>query len=151
MYNLNEYSKNYRKTTGNLWSYYRDEPNNPPSYNAVTITNTASFQYRNNIIGKTPNNDNDDNNTKNVEIGVPLKYLSNFWRTINIPLVNSEINLILTWSEYCILTDITTQVGVPAQEDNTARSAINASTNVTFKITDTKLYLVSGCYFINSK
>ena len=151
MYNLNEYSKNYRKTTGNLWSYYRDEPNNPPSYNAVTITNTALFQYRNNIIGKTPNNDNDDNNTKNVEIGVPLKYLINFWRTINIPLVNSEINLILTWSEYCILTDITTQVGVPAQEDNTARSGINASTNVTFKITETKLYLVSGCYFINSK
>ena len=61
MYNLIEYSKNYRKTTGSLWNYYRDESTN---YNADPTTNSASFKYRSSIIEKTPNNDNDDNNTK---------------------------------------------------------------------------------------
>ena len=54
MYNLLEYSKNYRKTTGSLWNYYRDEPNNPlaTNYNADPITNTASFKYKTSITGK---------------------------------------------------------------------------------------------------
>ena len=81
MYNLIEYCKNYRKTTGSLWNYYRDEPNNPPNdnYNADPITNSASFKYKSSLIRKTPNNDNNDNNkVKDVQIFVPLKYLSNF-------------------------------------------------------------------------
>ena len=55
MYNLLECSKNYRKTTGSLWNYYRDEPNNPPAanYNADSITNSASFKYKSSITGKT--------------------------------------------------------------------------------------------------
>ena len=76
MYNLRiEYSKNYSKKTGPLWNYYRDELNNPSAdnYNADPITNSASFKYKNSNIGKTPNNDNDDNKTKDVEIVVPLK------------------------------------------------------------------------------
>ena len=54
MYNLLEYLKNYRKTTGSLWNYYRDEPNNPlaTNYNADPITNTASFKYKTSITGK---------------------------------------------------------------------------------------------------
>ena len=48
MYNLFEYSKNYRKTTGSLWNYYRDEPSNPLS------TNSESFKYKTNVVGKTP-------------------------------------------------------------------------------------------------
>ena len=54
MYNLLEYSKNYRKTTGSLWNYYRDEPNNPPddNYNADPITNSESFKYKSSITGK---------------------------------------------------------------------------------------------------
>ena len=73
MYNLIEYSKNYRKTTGILWNYYRYEDNNSPAdnYNADPITNSALFKYKSNITGKTPNNDND-------VIIVPLKYLGNF-------------------------------------------------------------------------
>ena len=64
MYNLLEYSKNYRKTTGSLWNYYRDEPNNPPfndddpptvNYNADPITNSESFKYKSSIKGKTSN------------------------------------------------------------------------------------------------
>ena len=123
MYNLLEYSKNYRKTTGILWNYYRDKPNNPPlndddpptiNYNADPITNSESFKYKNSITGKTSNTNNgtEQGNTKskkNIEIVVPLKYLSNFWRTLNMPLINCEVSFTLTWSGNCVLTDITTQ------------------------------------------
>ena len=75
MYNLLEYSKNYRKTTGILWNYYRDKPNNPPlndddpptiNYNADPITNSESFKYKSSITGKTSNanNDTEQGNTK---------------------------------------------------------------------------------------
>ena len=64
MYNLLEYSKNYRKTTGSLWNYYRDEPSNPRS------SNSESFKYKTNIVGKTPQNNDSLTNTKAV---IPLK------------------------------------------------------------------------------
>ena len=64
-----------------------------------------------------------------------LKHLSNFWRTLDMPLINCEINLILTWSENCVLTDLITR---NAEGDN---PAINVPTNATFKIKDTKLYV----------
>ena len=57
MYNLFEYSKNYRKTTESFWSYYRDEPNDFPvnNYNANLTTNSESFKYKTSIAGKTSN------------------------------------------------------------------------------------------------
>ena len=76
---------------------------------------------------------------KNLEIVVPLKHLSNFWRTLDMPLINCEVSLTLTWSKNCVLTDITTQTARAAQGDNPARERIDAPTNATFKITDTKL------------
>ena len=79
MYNLIEYSDNYSKTSGSLWQYYKDDPNN-------NITDSESFKFKVKITGKTPN----DGNTKDVEIIVPLKYLSNFWRTLEMPLINCE-------------------------------------------------------------
>ena len=87
MYNLIEYSDNYAKTSGSLWQYYRDEPND-------NLANSESFKFKVKITGKTPAADNE----KDVEIMVPLKYLSNFWRTLEMPLINCEVNLILTWS-----------------------------------------------------
>ena len=92
---------------------------------------------------------------KNIEIVVPLKHLSNFWKTLDMPLINCEVFLTLTWSENCVLTDVTTQTAKAAQGDqqdqqyqqyqqyqqDPARSAINAPTNATFQITDTKLYV----------
>ena len=84
MYNLLEYSKNYRKTTGSFWNYYRDRPNNPPlnNYNADPITNSESFKYKSSITGKTSNaNQTEQRNIKtkrNFEIVVLLKYLRNF-------------------------------------------------------------------------
>ena len=94
MYNLIEYRKNYRTATGSLWNYYRDEPNNSSfvldnnnrptnvlNYNADPITNSVSFKYKNSFIGKTLNNDNDNNNViEGAKIVVPLKHLSNFGR-----------------------------------------------------------------------
>ena len=101
MYNLLEYSKNYRKTTGSLWNYYRDEPSNPLS------SNSESFKYKTSITGNTYNvgvgEEGYDANkvVKNqTEIVIPLKHLSNFWRALNTPLINCEVELILTWSIY---------------------------------------------------
>ena len=96
MYNLLEYSKIYRKTIENLWNYYRDEPNSGINGGInYSIMGSKSFDYKANFIedGVTHNN-----LTKNdVKIVVPLKYLNNFWRSLNIPLINCEIELILTW------------------------------------------------------
>ena len=100
MYNLLEYSKYYRKKTGSLWNYYREEPSNPLS------SNSESFKDKTGITGNTYNlvvGDADYDATKvgknETEIFIPLKHLRNFWRTLNIPLVNCEIELILTWSK----------------------------------------------------
>ena len=93
MYNLIEYSDNYAKTTGSLWQYFRDEPDD-------NIEDSESFKSKIKISGKTP----DDDNEKDVEIMVPLKYLRNFWRTLEMPLINCEVNLILTWSSTCVVT-----------------------------------------------
>ena len=83
MYNLLEYSKNYSKTTGSFWSYYRDEPNSGANNNINYSTNDSkSFDYKTSITGKLEGN----NTEKEVEIVVPLKHLSNFWRTLDMPL-----------------------------------------------------------------
>ena len=69
------------------------------------------------------------------------QYLSNFWKTLDIPLINCEVSLTLTWSESCVFTYITTQTARAAQGDNPARERIDAPTSATFKITDTELYV----------
>ena len=111
MYNLLEYSKNYKKTTCSLWNYYRDQPSNPLS------TYSESFKYKTSITGNTYNVDDDDDDDddydankvgkKETEVVIPRKYLSNFQRSLNIPLINSEVELILTWSKHCVLADMT--------------------------------------------
>ena len=97
MYNLLECSKNYRKTTGSLWNYHRDEPSNPLS------SNSESFKYKTSITGNTYNvgageagYDANKVGKNETEIVIPLKHLSNFWRALNIPLINCEVELILT-------------------------------------------------------
>ena len=96
MYNLTEYSDNYSKTSGSLWQYYKDDPNDD-------LTDSESFKSKVKITGNTLA----AGNTKDVEIIVPLKYLSNFWRTLEMPLFNCEVNLILTWSQDCVITNST--------------------------------------------
>ena len=122
MYNLIENSDNYAKTTGSLWQYCKDIPARDDN-NEIDIfgTNnlTDSFNFKVNFTGQTGND-----GTKDVEIMVPLKYLSNFWRTLEMSLINCEVNLILTWSSTCVLVSTNVQ-----------------NQNVTFAITDTKLYV----------
>ena len=109
MYNLIEYSDKCSETFGILWQYHRDDPNDP-------IIESESFKYKIKITGKSPVT----GNTKNVQIAVPLKYLSNFWRTLEMWLINCEINLFLTWCQDCVNSSATGQTK--------------------FKITGTKLY-----------
>ena len=114
MYNLIEYSDNYSDTSGRLWNFKRDEIIN--NEGVTNDNNAPSFKYKANVIGNTENN-----GTKNgVEIAVPLKYLSNFWRSLEIPLINFQVELSLKWYEKCLLTTATT---------------------ATFKITDAKRYV----------
>ena len=122
MYNLIEHSDNYSKTLGSLWQYCKDIPavdNNNAIVNFAEINLTDSFNFKVKMTGQTG-----DDGTKNVEIMVPLKYLSNFWRTLETPLINCEINLILKWSTNFVI--VSTNV---------------ANQNATFEITDTKLYV----------
>ena len=96
MYNIIEYSNNYLKKSGSLWQHCRDDPND-------NITQFESFKYKIRVTEKIPV----VGNTKDVEIVVPLGYLSNFWRTLEMPLINCEINLILTWSEDYVISSVT--------------------------------------------
>ena len=123
MYNLIEYSNNYAKTTGSLWQYCKDIPARNNNNNAIIIfaenNLTDSFNFKVKFTGQSGNN-----GTKDVEIMLPLKYLSNFWRTLEMPLINCEVNLILTWSSTCVLA--------ATGDGNQA---------ATCAITDTKLYV----------
>ena len=119
MYNLKEYDDNYSQTSGSLWQCHRDEP--ALNDNDVLVNfpgNSASFKFKQKITGLTGND-----STKAVQLMVSLKYLSNFWRTLEMPLINCEINLILTWSSYCVISN----------------AAVNQVT--TFAITDTTFYV----------
>ena len=101
LYNLIEYSDNYAKTTGSLWQYCKDIPARDANNIIEEFTegnSTDSFKFKAKITGQTGND-----GTKDVEIIVPLKYLSNFWRTLKMPLINCEVNFILTWSSTCVL------------------------------------------------
>ena len=105
MYNLLEYSKNYRKTTGSLFNYYRDEPNSCTEGDGAdainySIKDSDSFNSKTSITGELEGNDT----VKDIEIAIPLKYLSNFWRNLDMPLTNCEVFLTLSWYEDCVIT-----------------------------------------------
>ena len=123
MYKLIEYSDNHSKISGSLWQYCKDIPAVDDVRDIVIFNgtnDTDSFNFKSKIIGKT----NDDGYMENVEIMILLKYLSNFWRILEIPLINCEVELVLTWSENCVI--ISTNV---------------ANQNPTFTITETTLYV----------
>ena len=118
MYNLID-----SKTSGSLWQYCKDIPtvnNNGDIVNFNRANAPNSFNFKAKITGQT----DDDGEIDNVEIMVPLKYLSNFWRTLEMPLINCEVNLILTWSANCVI--VSTNV---------------ANQGATFTITETRLYV----------
>ena len=114
MYNLIEYSDNYYNACGSLWQIKRDETGGDDDWtvDAQDIPNDASsFKYKSSFI----------TDKNGVKIAVPQKYLSTFWRSLEMPLINCKVELSLKWYENCILS--------------------SAGTAATFTITDTKLYV----------
>ena len=135
IYNLLEYSKNYRKTIGSLYNYYRDELSDDADdnqFNNIKIVNSNTFKYKNKIIDNTNNQ-----GTKDIELDIPLKYLGIFWRALNIPLISCEVSLELKWDKNCVITSLEQRVIAGANPP--ARD--NAPTGATLAITDCKLYV----------
>ena len=114
IYNLIEYSDNYSDTSGSLWNLKRDEIINNPD--VTNDDNAPSFKYKANLIGNTENN----GRKNGVKIAVPLNYLSNFWRSLEMPLINCKVEISLKWIKDCMFT---------------------VDESATFKITDAKLYI----------
>ena len=114
MYNLIEYSDNYSDTSESLWQFRRDEieGDDDLSVDANHLpNNSSSYKYKSILI----------TNRNDVKITVPLKYLSNFWRSLEILLINCKVEISLSWNENCILTSL--------------------AGNTTFTITDAKLFV----------
>ena len=129
MYNLIEYNDNYSKTSGSLWQYCKEMPainndGNIVDFNGANATD--SFNFKTKITGQTAANNNNGNiaGRVDVEIMVPLKYLSNFWRTLEMHLINCEVELILIWFVGCVII-----------YTNTANQLS------TFTITETNIYV----------
>ena len=108
MYNLIEYSDNYSDTSGNLWQFATDEIIN--NTDVTNDNNAFSFKYKANLIGNTGNNGRKNG----------VKYLSNFWRSLEMPLINCKVEILLKWYKRCLLT---------------------VANTATFEITDAKLYV----------
>ena len=137
MYNLLEYSQNHEKTSGSLFDYYRDEPSeriigNGDNAINISIRNSKSFDRKTKIIG---NLNTGEDEKEDVTIAIPLKYLGNIRRSLDIPLINCEITLILSWYKECVIAGRAFR-GPPA-----AANRINSSTDAKFEITDRKLYV----------
>ena len=121
MYNLIEYSDNYSDTSGSLWQFQRDEQNmnngNPVN---VTADGSSSFKYKSSFLGESIAVGG-NRVFKNIKIAVPLKYLSNIWRSLEMPMISCKIHLELNWSKDCVMS---------------------TTDETSFKITNTKLYVL---------
>ena len=160
MYNLLEYSENYRKTIGSLYNYYRDElidDADDNNFNNIKVVNSNTFMYKNKIIGNTynvdaiiPNPDlatvgdnprvanpiyvENENGKKEVKIAIPLKYLGNFWRALNITLISCEVSLELKRDKNCVITSL-------EQRDIGGDNRDNEPTGASLEITKCELYV----------
>ena len=122
MYNLIEYSDNYSDTSEHLWQFKRDElpVNNDGNPGNVSTASSICFKYKSSFKGESADVDG-YRVFKNVKIAVPLlKYLSNFWRSLEMPLINCKTHLQINWTKNCVMSTVA---------------------NTTFKITNTKLYV----------
>ena len=119
MYNLIEYSDNYQDSSATLYQCKRDEPPEDDAVADLMADNSSSFKYKVSLLGNPVLNDNITK--RSVKVVVPLKYLSNFFRSLEMPLINCKVKLNLTWKKECILS---TDAG-----------------NGVFIINDTKMYV----------
>ena len=124
MYNLIEYSDHYQDSSATLYQYKRDEPPEADSIADLTADTSSSFKYKINSLGNMAAADPDAARVArlNVKIVAPLKYLSNFFRSLEMPLINCKIKLNSTWKKECLLS--------------------NDAGNAVFIINDTKLYVL---------
>ena len=125
VYNLIEYSGNYFDTSGSFWDFKRDDIIN--NANVTNDDNAPSFKYKANLIGNTETN----RTKKGVKIVIPLKNFSNFSRSLEMPLTNCKVELLLNWIENCVLTS----AAIGANANGTGADS------ATFKITDARLYV----------
>ena len=156
MYKLLEHSNNYSMQSGILWNYYRDQVNDSTNENNAannringnkTVTG-KSFEYKTKLVGTTP----DDNNTLDAEVAIPLKYLSNFCRSFDLPLINCEVELDLSWSKECLISEISVvpritgnaDVNPPVQEVPSIQT-----TAATLQKDNAKLYVPVVTFSIN--
>ena len=147
MYNLLEYRDNYSMASQSLWSYYREKMNNDANENnannyrvdnSKTVT-SKSFEYKAKIRGSTP----DDNNTLGTNAAVPWKHLSNFSRSLDLPLINCKIELDLSWMKNCMIFEVlnTPEIDAnPAADVPTAHVIATARTSALFQVNSTKFY-----------
>ena len=128
MHNLIGYSDNYAGSSGSLYQFKRDESPMNDARNPlnVALDHSASFKYIASLSGKADN----DRSLENAKIVVPLKYLSNFFMSLEIPLINCEIHLKLNWNNNCVIHGADTYAG-----------GDNGNNKIIFKITSTKLYV----------
>ena len=126
MYNLIEYSDNYSDTSGSLWGFKREEIDN--NANVTNDDNAPSFKYKANLIGNTVA-DGANRKKENVKIAVPLKYLSNFWRSLEMSLINCKAELSLRRIESCVLIPAAMVADIKATDADSA----------TFEITDARI------------
>ena len=147
IYNLLEYSKNYKKTIGSLYNYYKDELSDDAdnaNFNNIKVVNSNAFKYKNKIAGNTYDvaaaaldYDANKEGTRVIELAIPLKYLGNFWRALNMPLISCEVSLELKWDKNCIISSQERRqvdTGPPIVRDD-------APTGATLNINDCKLYI----------
>ena len=123
VYNLLEYSDNYQDSSATLYQYKRDEPTEDDVVADLTADNSSAFKYKIKLLGNVTEVVGNAAGVRrlNVKVVVPLKYLSNFLRSLEMPLINCKIKLNLTWKKECVLS---TGVG-----------------EAVFIINDTKLYV----------
>ena len=150
MYNLLYQSKNFRKTTGSFWNWYPDVPsseyvgNNERRRIFYPISGSKCFDYKTRLVGKLPDGENE---LEDVKIVTPLKNLSNIMFNLEFLMINAEIELILKWSQNCVLTEKVTRetkARIPPQGGNAAVPAVNAvniPSNLKFNITDCRFYV----------
>ena len=131
MYNLLEYSDNYAESSGSLYRFKRDESpmNDNNNHLNVTLDNLVSLKYKASVLGKATDADGNYRSLKNAKIVVPLKCQSNFFRSLEMPLINCKIHLELNWNNNCVMYGADTYAGGDNANDR----------ETTFKITGTKL------------
>ena len=133
MWNLLEYSDNYADFSGSLYKFKRDEfpMNNAGNPLNVALDNSTPFKHKASLLGKATDVDGNDRLLKNTKIVVPLKYLSNFFRSLEMPLINCKIHLEINYNTNCVLYGADTYAGGDNDNDR----------ETTFQITCTKLYV----------